>query len=149
MTATYTTLFQRLCGVFLLHPWGCATVNPQPDYARAVASIQQATGETIVYQPEKNDLVANETQALLADGISAQEAVQICLLNNPRLQAAFFTVGTASADVVQSGLFSNPSFALSPHLPFPPLPCPQQLPPVTCAVAVKWIQSSDGQRCCQ
>src|SRR5581483_10361027 len=117
MTAIRLTVFNTLCGVLLLLTWGCATVNPQPDYDRAVKQIQQATGQETVYQPHIDCMVTRETQALLADGISADKAVKICLLNNPRLQAAFFSVGIASADVVQSKLFSNPTVALSPRIP--------------------------------
>lgn len=117
MTASQHTLFSLLSGVLLLFSSGCAVVDPQPDYDRAVQYIAQATGQGLVYRPGREDLVASQTQALLANGLTAQEAVQICLLNNPRLQAAFFTVGIASADVVQSGLFSNPSLAVSPRFP--------------------------------
>ncbi len=70
-----------------------------------------------MYRPDTEDLVVGKLEELLTGGISAQQAVQICLLNNPKIQAAFFTVGITSADVVQSGLFSNPTRAFSPRFP--------------------------------
>jgi cobalt-zinc-cadmium efflux system outer membrane protein len=38
-------------------------------------------------------------------------------VNNPTLQAAFFNVGVARVDVVQSGLFSNPTLGFSLRFP--------------------------------
>ena len=45
------------------------------------------------------------------------EAIQVCLLNNPGLQAAFLDIGMARADVVQSGLLSNPSLTALVRFP--------------------------------
>lgn len=96
---------------------GCATVNPQLDYERAGRHIGEATGQTHVYRPDEEELVEGLVQELLADGLTADEAVQICLLNNPTLQAAFMDVGMARADVVQSGLLSNPSLGITLRFP--------------------------------
>lgn len=96
---------------------GCATVDPRPDYERAAEHIRQATGRQSIYRPGDEEIVETKIDELLADGLSADEAVQVCLLNNPRLQAAFFNIGMASADVVQSGLLSNPSLGVSFRLP--------------------------------
>jgi outer membrane protein, heavy metal efflux system len=117
MMLTQRIPFNVLSGMLCIFAWGCATVNPQPDYDRAAQYVAQATGQEVMYRPDREAAVEGQTQTLLANGITAQQAVQICLLNNPRLQAAFFTVGIASADVVQSRLFSNPSFAVSPRFP--------------------------------
>ena len=43
--------------------------------------------------------------------------MQICLLNNPVLQASFLRIGIAKGDLVQSGLFSNPSLGLALRFP--------------------------------
>ena len=96
---------------------GCATVNPRPDYERVVKYVAEATGQDNIYRPGDDDLVDQAVEKLLADGVSAEEAVQICLLNNPTLQAEFLNVGMARADLVQSGLLSNPSLGLSLRLP--------------------------------
>ncbi|MFQ5512728.1 MAG: TolC family protein, partial [Candidatus Krumholzibacteriia bacterium] len=54
---------------------------------------------------------------LFQDGVTAAEAVEICLLNNPSLQARFMDVGIARADAVQAGLFSNPFLGVSARFP--------------------------------
>ena len=96
---------------------GCATVDPRPDYDRAARHVVEATGQHSIYRPGEQDRVDQKVEELLADGISAAEAVQICLLNNPSLQAEFLSVGMARADLVQSGLLSNPWLGLSLRLP--------------------------------
>ncbi len=96
---------------------GCATVDPRPDYERVGQHITDATGRERVYRPEDDALVAEIVAGLLQDGITADEGVEICLLNNPGLQAAFMDVGMARADVVQAGLFSNPFLGISAGFP--------------------------------
>jgi cobalt-zinc-cadmium efflux system outer membrane protein len=96
---------------------GCATVNPRPDYERAAREVSQAVGHESVYQPGDEEIVARKVTELLDGGITANEASQLCLLNNPRLQAAFMDVGVARAELVQSGLLSNPTLGMSLELP--------------------------------
>ncbi|MBU0719180.1 MAG: TolC family protein [Planctomycetes bacterium] len=96
---------------------GCATVDPRPDYARLSQQVTEATGQERVYQPEDDDLIPSLVDELLNEGITASEAAQICLLNNPTLQAALMNIGMARADVVQSGLLSNPSLGIALRLP--------------------------------
>lgn len=103
--------------LLLLCVSACGTVNPRPDYDRTAQLITQATGQDPVYRPDDDALVKSKVDELLTDGVTAQEAVQLCLLNNPKLQAAFLNVGIARADVVQAGLFSNPTLGFSPRFP--------------------------------
>jgi cobalt-zinc-cadmium efflux system outer membrane protein len=96
---------------------GCAMVNPRLDYERVGRHVAETTGQENLYQPGNNERVAERRDELLRDGITADEAVQVCLLNNPTLQAAFMDIGMARADVVQSGLFSNPSLGVALQFP--------------------------------
>lgn len=96
---------------------GCAKVDPSGDYRRVADRVEDATGHNEVYIPGDDDLVETKIESLLLGGVTADEAVQISLLNNPRVQAAFWNVGMARADVVQSGLLSNPTLGLSLRLP--------------------------------
>lgn len=97
--------------------WGCAMVKPKPDYDRAGKAISNATGSDSYFQPGEEDAGAKKVRELMQLEITCDEAVQICLINNPTLQAAYFEIGLARADVVQSGLFSNPTLALSVAFP--------------------------------
>lgn len=109
----------RLLGlpVAVLLVAGCATVNPRPDYDATRRHVEKAVGQPWTYRPEDGAGAEATVEGLLADGLSADEAVQLCLLNNPRIQSELLKVGISRADVVQSGLFSNPSLSLSLRWP--------------------------------
>jgi len=96
---------------------GCATVKPQPDYARTHQLIEESTGYPRAYDPEQDELKAEEIEAHLADGLTLQEAVQFALLNNRQLQGAFYDIGIHRADWVQVGLLSNPSLGIGIMFP--------------------------------
>jgi len=96
---------------------GCAQVKPQEDFARTRELIQQSTGVDAAYDPDEVQLTTEELDAMLADGLSLDEAVRIALVNNRRLQAEFLDIGVAKAEWVQSGLLSNPSLGLSTRFP--------------------------------
>lgn len=44
-------------------------------------------------------------------------AIQIALLNNPKVQATLEELGIAQADLVEAGLLSNPSFEVEARYP--------------------------------
>ncbi|RMF79577.1 MAG: TolC family protein [Planctomycetota bacterium] len=96
---------------------GCAKVNPAPDYRRAAEYASRATGQARLFDPQQRDSDEQAIKAMLADGLSADEAVQIALLNQPQLQAALFEIGAARADLVQAGLLSNPNLGIALRLP--------------------------------
>lgn len=96
---------------------GCATVDPRRDYERSANLIEQATGYSDV-TPERDAAAAEErVEQLLRDGLTSAGAVEVALLNSPELQAAFREIGIARADLVQSGLFSNPTLGMAFRLP--------------------------------
>ena len=70
-----------------------------------------------MYQPDGDALVDGRVESLLAGGLSADKAAQIAILNSRKLQALFYEIGMARADVVQSGLLSNPTLAMSLGFP--------------------------------
>lgn len=96
---------------------GCATVEPRTDYERANRYIAEVTGQDASYNPADEAAANERVDALVASGMSAGGAVEVALLNNPTLQAAYRNVGIARADVVQSGLLANPSLGLSVQFP--------------------------------
>ena len=106
-----------LCTAVLGLAAGCSTVNPRHDYDRTAKHIERATGQAAFYRPDDEKIARRKVEALLQGGLTVEEAVQVCLLNNPSLQAKFLDIGMARADVVQAGLFSNPSLGLALRLP--------------------------------
>lgn len=114
-----TTRVLRRIGTAVLAtlPAGCQTVDPRPDFQQATAMVAEATGHPLGFRPDDEDAVAARVDALLAGGVTPAEAVEIGLLNNPSLQAAFMEVGVARADVVQAGMLSNPSLGIAVRFP--------------------------------
>ena len=103
--------------VFILTLVGCAQVKPQADFAQARRLFTQSTGLPDIYDPDQPLLTSEELEAVLADGLTLQETLRVALLNNRKLHAEFMSIGVAKADWVQSGLFSNPTFAFSAQFP--------------------------------
>jgi len=97
----------------------CATVDPQPEWQKLAALSKERAPAELIWQQSDTDaqVVRDKVQELLADGLSRQDAVQVALLNSPELQADFEELGVARANLVQAGLFTNPS--LSVFIGFP------------------------------
>lgn len=108
---------RALPGVFLVVLAGCTSVNPRPDYERVERHVAEAVGENALAPADDAEAVRALVAARLEGGLSADEAVQVCLLNNPRVRSALLRVGIARAELVQAGLFQNPSLSLSLRLP--------------------------------
>ncbi len=96
---------------------GCAAVDPRPDFQRVQGHVAEATGAELPDQPEPDEAIGERTLDKLADGLTVQEAAQVCLLNNPRVRSVWLSVGLARADVVQAGLFRNPNLSLALRFP--------------------------------
>lgn len=96
---------------------GCATVDSRADFDRTGQHVEHATGTATLYRPEDEAAIEQRVAALLSEGLTADEAVQVALLNNPRLQAALMRLAISRADFVQSGLFTNPTVSFSLRWP--------------------------------
>ncbi len=96
---------------------GCATVNPRHDFERASQHVERATGTPWPVAPADEASIAARVTELLSGGLTSNEAVQLALLNNPRLRAELLSIGIGRAQVVQSALFTNPVLALSLRWP--------------------------------
>ena len=96
---------------------GCASLNPRPDIERSAEAVERAIGVRADAIARDDDVAETTTRELFADGLTADEAVQFALLNNPRIRSAMLSIGVSRADFVQSTLYSNPSIFLSFRLP--------------------------------
>jgi cobalt-zinc-cadmium efflux system outer membrane protein len=99
-------------GALLVSFAGCATVDPRADYERVGRTVEAAAGQALVYPPGEEAAARAKAAELLAGGVTLQEAQQLVLLNNPQVRSALMRVGMARADVVQAGLWSNPTLGL-------------------------------------
>jgi outer membrane protein TolC len=107
----HTTLLIMLAALGL---GGCAGFTKDGGFD-AVANTARAQLDKEVKWPRSTQSRAEvETQVsgLLAHPLSVEDAVQIALLNNRMLQAAFQELGISEAELVQAGRLPNPRFDL-------------------------------------
>ena len=94
---------------------GCATFSPD----RGMGVVSEIAGQTI-----KKDVVAirsvdeaqqadDTVKRLLRRTLNVETAVQVALLNNRGLQAAYNELALAETDLVQESLPPNPTFSIS------------------------------------
>ncbi|HKQ46861.1 MAG TPA: TolC family protein [Phycisphaerae bacterium] len=79
--------------------------------------MTERTGVEQVYDPSADAEVGQAVRALLEGGLTQDEAVRVALLNNKDFQSLFAELGASRADVVQSGLLTNPSLSLLVQFP--------------------------------
>lgn len=101
-------LYRCVIPLFALMLAGCAALPTE----RGIADVQALISARGGYQFTVAD--AN-TSALVAErlkaSLTASDAVQIALLNNPRMRAEYARLGVASAEVYDAGRLSNPRFS--------------------------------------
>ena len=92
---------------------GCATVQPDAEFDQVRGDIEHRTDYHVHWyqDTDEDDQTQQAVHELLENELTAEEAVQIALLNNRRLQATYQDLGVAQADLVQAGLLSNPVFS--------------------------------------
>lgn len=96
---------------------GCIQVDAKSDFGDATTRTAERNSVSDSYNPSDELLCKEKARALLDGGLTIDEAVSVALLNNPAFQAEFMTIGASRADVVQSGLLSNPSLFFSVRFP--------------------------------
>jgi outer membrane protein TolC len=93
---------------------GCASFSPDGGFDAIQTATRSHLQKDVVWA--RDDASRSQTQAridaLLTQPLSADAAVQIALLNNPGLQAAFNTLGIAEADRVAAQRLPNPGFSI-------------------------------------
>jgi cobalt-zinc-cadmium efflux system outer membrane protein len=92
---------------------GCAHVNPESAFHDVTDAVTERTGQTPRWSrtDDAAKAAAEASRALLADGLTVDEAVGIALMRNPTLQATFAEIGISQADLAQSGLIANPTLS--------------------------------------
>ncbi len=94
---------------------GCATFSPDGGFAGIEQAAKERLGKAVQWDRDRSadgsETARARTAELLARPLSADDAVQIALLNNRGLQAAFSELGIAEAEVVRAGRLPNPGFS--------------------------------------
>ena len=104
-------MFVVALGVLLLG--GCATFSADGGFNTVGTITKDRINKDVIWVRADSDAdtVQITVRKLLASPLSADDAVQVALLNNRGLQATYAGLGIAEADLVQAGRMTNPHFA--------------------------------------
>ncbi len=93
---------------------GCATFSQDGGFGAVERAVKERSGKDVVWAKtdDQRDSVAKRVAELLAKPLSADDAVQIALLNSRGLQAEFAELGISEASLVQAGRLPNPHFSM-------------------------------------
>ncbi|SDF63685.1 MULTISPECIES: TolC family protein [unclassified Duganella] len=112
-----TSLYKFASGASLvLLLSGCASLSGDAGFSAAAGISEQRTGARASVEgrlPRNEDdarALADVINKKLAQPLAADDAVQVALLNNRGLQASYWSLGVAEADLVQAGRLQNPVF---------------------------------------
>ena len=91
---------------------GCTAVAPGGGFAAVADSVRTRTGAEPRLVRTANDerAVQDAVAALLAQPLTQDAALRIALVNHPGLQASYWEVGIAQADLAQAARLHNPGF---------------------------------------
>jgi outer membrane protein TolC len=94
--------------------YGCAGFSQDGGFNAVADATRSHLSKDVEWPrtPEEARKVQSRVAELLTRPLTAEDAVQIALLNNHRLQAEFQELGISEADLVQAGRLPNPRFDL-------------------------------------
>jgi len=92
---------------------GCASFSPDAGFADVQKAARERLDKDLVLSRSEADQadIDRRVTELLPHALTVDAAVQIALLNNRGLQAAFQDLGITEAEVVQAGRLPNPGFS--------------------------------------
>ena len=90
----------------------CATFSPDGGFETADRMAKERLGREAKWlrTPSEESTAREQVKTLLAKPLTVDDAVEIALLNNRSLQAAYAELGIVEADLVQAGRIANPVF---------------------------------------
>ncbi|MGD9954283.1 MAG: TolC family protein, partial [Burkholderiales bacterium] len=94
---------------------GCASFSPDGGFAGVAEEVRARSGVEAAWvrtEGEQGALQARVAELLAKRPLGVEDAVQVAILNNQGLQAAFAELGMAEADLVQAGRLPNPHFSM-------------------------------------
>ena len=91
---------------------GCTSMRLDAGFDDIKATVEQRSALQISWNSgtELDKEASEKLHSLLKRKLTADDAVQIALLNNRDLHAVYSDLGVAQADLVQAGLLGNPIF---------------------------------------
>lgn len=93
---------------------GCASFSQDGGFNSVATTARERLDKDVSWAKSEadQDTIAKRVAELLGKPLSVDDAVQLALLNNRGLQAAFAELAISESDLVQAGRLPNPSFAM-------------------------------------
>ena len=95
----------------------CASVPRDAGMSDVQQAVATRTNQTVDLSVQANEA---RVRAMLADELTADEAVAIAVANNPRLQVTLAELGIARADLIEASTITNPVFEFEWRVPGEP-----------------------------
>jgi outer membrane protein TolC len=94
---------------------GCASLSDDHGFAAVETGVARYLPQKPVWTRDAESRAAADAriEALLAEPLTADGAVEIALLNNPGLQAAYHELGLADAERVRAARLPNPGLSIN------------------------------------
>ena len=92
---------------------GCASLSNDGGFGPVEQTAKGRLGMDLKWSwsDADQDVIDRRVAELLSKPLSAEDAVQIALLNNNGLQASFFDLGISESEMVQARRLPNPGFS--------------------------------------
>lgn len=90
---------------------GCGAPPRDQGFSDVATLVQNRTGQAVHWRQGTADdaQVATAVNDLLGQPLTPDSAIQVAVLNNPRLHATYQELGISQAELVQAGLLRNPT----------------------------------------
>ncbi len=110
---THTRTRLAIAALALIALSGCATLSSDGGFGPVEQTVKGRLGKEVKWarSDADRDAIDRRVAQLLEQPLSADDAVQIALLNNRGLQASFAELGISEADRVQAGRLPNLGFS--------------------------------------
>ena len=95
----------------------CASVPRDAGMSDVQQAVATRTNQTVDLSAQADEA---RVRAMLADELTADEAVAIAVANNPRLQVTLAELGIARANLIEASTITNPVFELEWRVPGEP-----------------------------
>ena len=91
---------------------GCATLQLNAGFADVSKAVEERSGDKVFWTSGSDGTreVQEKIRSIVNGKLTADQVVQVALLNNREIQALYSNLGIAQADLVQAGLLRNPIF---------------------------------------
>jgi outer membrane protein TolC len=92
----------------------CAQLGQRTAFEAVKNSTHERIGKEVLWTKSEADreLVSQKTAKLLSQPLTVDDAVQIALLNNKKLQTSFYELGISEANLVAASRLPNPRITL-------------------------------------